>query len=309
MQVLSTIIPIFAVVMLGWLARKKGFMPQAFLEPANRLVYYLAIPAMIFHAVSKASFRTEFNATVLLITLSAVVLAYSGAWAVGRLTRWPAHRVGSFIQCAAHGNQGYIGLPVAFYFIGDGGFVKASIIAGFMMILQNILSVLALQAYAESGDGSGIRLRLVAEKLIRNPVIVSALAGVAVSLSELTLPPIISRFLEVLGDLAPPMSLLLIGASLSLNAVRKMLLPVLGAVAIKISLLPCAGLALFMLFSVDAADYVPSMILLAAPTATVAYVMSKQLGGDELFASAAVSASTIFSALTYLVWLSVVGGG
>ena len=67
MQVFSTIIPIFAVVILGLIARKKGFMPPAFLEPANRLVYFLAIPAMIFRSVTKASFATEFNVTVLLV--------------------------------------------------------------------------------------------------------------------------------------------------------------------------------------------------------------------------------------------------
>lgn len=283
-------------------------MPQEFLGPANRLVYYLAIPAMIFRAVSRASFRTEFNAAVLLITLSAVVLVYLAAWITARVTRWPSRRIGTFVQCAGHGNQGYIGLPIAFYFIGESGFARASIIAGFMMILQNILSVLALQAYAVSNDGSDNRLGLVVEKLIWNPVIVSALAGVAVSLLELTPHPVVNRFLEVLGDLAPPMSLLLIGASLSLKAVQKHLLPVLGAVTFKIILLPSVGLALFMLFNVNAADYLPSMILLAAPTATVAYVMSREMDGDDIFASAAVSASTIFSALTYLVWLSLVGG-
>jgi predicted permease len=68
MHVVSTIIPIFAVVILGWIARRKGFMPQEFLGPANRIVFYMAIPAMIFRAISGASFRTEFNATVLLIT-------------------------------------------------------------------------------------------------------------------------------------------------------------------------------------------------------------------------------------------------
>jgi predicted permease len=69
MRVFSTIIPIFAVVILGCFARYKGFMPPEFPGAANRLVYYLAIPALIFRVVSQASFRIEFNETVFSTTL------------------------------------------------------------------------------------------------------------------------------------------------------------------------------------------------------------------------------------------------
>ena len=307
MQVISTIIPIFGVVLLGLFARRRGFIPQEFLAPANKLVYYLAIPALIFRAISKASFHTEFNATVLLVTLLSAVTAYFSAWLIGRQTRWRPGRIGTFIQCSAHGNQGYIGLPVAFYFIGESGLVKASILAGFLMILQNMLSVLALQTFAVAGEGSGRKFRLIVENLIRNPIIVSALTGVMVSIFQVPIPSTIDRFLEVLGGLAPPMSLLLIGASLSLQVMRKNLFPVLGSVIIKIIALPVLGLAVFMFLKVSAVDYLPGLILLATPTATVAYVMSKEMHGDEEFAVAAISTSTIFSAATYFIWLTLVG--
>ena len=107
MQVLSTIIPIFAVVILGWFARRRGFMPPEFLGPANQLVYYLAIPALIFRSILRASFHTQFNMMVLIITLSSAVLAYFSAWLIGHATRWPKGRIGTFIQCSAHGNHGF----------------------------------------------------------------------------------------------------------------------------------------------------------------------------------------------------------
>ena len=69
MDIVATIIPIFAVIILGWFASARGFIPPEFLGPANRLVYYLAIPAMIFNAISKGSLSTQFDVTVILITL------------------------------------------------------------------------------------------------------------------------------------------------------------------------------------------------------------------------------------------------
>lgn len=306
MQVISIIFPIFSVVLLGWVARRRGFMPQEFLGPANQLVFYLAIPALIFRAVSKSSFRTDFNVTVLLVTLLSVMTAYLGAWLIARSTRWQPKRIGAFIQCSSHGNLGYIGLPIAFYFIGESGFAKTSILASFLVILQNILSVMVLQAHAARVVESESKFRTIIKKLIRNPVAVSALAGVIVSLSQLPIPTPILRFLDIMGGLAPPMSLLLIGASLSLQVMRKNLFSVLGSVVIKIIGLPIFGFVIFKILQVDAVDYLPSMILLATPTATVAYILSREMQGDEEFAIAAISTSTLFSAFTYLVWLSVV---
>jgi len=241
--------------------------------------------------------------TVLLTTLSSAALAYFSAWLIGHSTRWPRRRIGTFIQCSSHGNQGYIGLPVAFYFLGESGLAKASIIAGFLMILQNILSVLVLQACSVGKFEPRGRLRIIVEKLIRNPIIVSALAGVAASALQLSLPTPAARFMDILSGMAPPLSLLLIGASISLEVMRKNLFSVLGSVAIKILALPLVGLAFFLLFGQEAADFLPGLILLAAPTATVAYVMARELDGDDEFAVAAISTSTLAAALTYFIWL------
>jgi malate permease and related proteins len=306
MQVFSTIIPIFGVVILGWFARKKGFIPEEFISPANRLVYYLAIPALIFRAVAKASFRSDFNPTVLLVTILSAMLAYLSAWLIGRRISWLPGRIAAFIQCAGHGNQGYIGLPVAFYLLGESGLAKTSILASFLFILQNVLSVMVHQAYATTQDASKGRFRLVLGKLSRNPIIVSALVGLIVSLLAVPIPASLQRFLEIMSGLAPPMSLLLIGTSVSLTAMRRNLYSVLGVVCIKIIALPSLGLCLFTALGVSSNDYLPSLILLATPTATVAYVMSREMQGDAEFAGAAISASTLFSALTYLVWLTVV---
>jgi predicted permease len=245
---------------------------------------------------------------VLLITLAAAILAYLGAWIIGHSTRWSPRRIGTFIQCCAHGNHGYIGIPVAFYFIGQSGLAKASILAGFLMILQNILSVLVLQTHSAQEAATGKKIRFLADKLVHNPIIVSAAAGIAVSLFEIPLPGVLHRFLEILSGLAPPMSLLLIGASLSLQVMRKNLLSVMGAVAIKTILLPLTGLAAFTFLGIPSEQYLPGLILLATPTATVAYVMAKEMGGDDEFAVAAISTTTIVSAFTYLAWLNVVGG-
>ena len=303
-EVFSTIIPVFAIVLLGWQARKRGFMPPEFLGPANRLVYYLAIPAFIFRSISKASLASQFHGTALFITLGAAAGAYGIAWLICRLGRVTPVRAGTFIQTSGHGNLGYIGLSIAFYFLGESGLARAGIIAGFLMITQNMLSVVVLQAYAASGRP--LRLRSMAVKLFGNPVIGSALAGIAASALQIPIPLVVQRSLDMLSGLGPPTALLLIGASLSITVMRENLRAILTAVVIKLIILPGAGLLLYQCFHLSAAEGVPGLILLASPTATVTYVMSKEMQGDADFAVAAISASTLFSAVTFLFWLMVV---
>jgi hypothetical protein len=306
MEILSTIVPIFAIVLLGWAARRGGFMPPEFLGPANRLVYYFAIPALIFGSIAKASLRHEFRGTVLFITLACVAAGYACAWMASRLARFPAARAGAFIASAGHGNLGYVGLAVAYYFMGDSGLARAGLLAGFLTVLQNTLSVLILQAAAPLAAGRA-RGRETLRRLATNPVILSALAGILVSALGIPLPLVVRRSVDMLSGLAPPTALLLIGASLTLDMLRAYWRPVLGAVVIKLAILPGIGLLVYRAFGLPPVDFLPGLILLAAPTATVTYVMAREMRGDAGLAVAAISASTLLSAVSYSAWLLAVG--
>lgn len=302
-HIVATIIPIFSLVILGIIARSRGFLPPEFLGPANRLVYYLAIPAMIFRSIASASLTRQFNPTVIWLTLVALVALFFICWAGSRLLRLPASIRGAFIQCSFHGNLGYIGLAVAFYHLGADGLARASILAAFVMILQNFLAVTVLQSHRQ-GDAEEGRLGAVAGKIVANPVIVSATVGLLFSSSGLTMPLVIDRSLQILSGLALPMALLIIGGSLSMQLMKSRMAAVLGTCSLKLLVLPAIGVVLFRVAGQAPEDYLPAVILLASPTATIAYVMAREMGADSEFAVAAISATTLFSAVTFSFWLS-----
>jgi len=303
MDIVATIIPIFAVIILGWFASVRGFIPPEFLSPANRLVYYIAIPAMIFRSISRSSFTSQFDIKVLLITLLSILVIFGFAWCVGVIARIRREQRSAFVQDSFHGNLGYIGLAVAYYFLGTEGLARASIIAGFMMILQNLLGVTVLALYSSDKSMKEGRWQ-IALRIMRNPIILSVIAGMIFSISEIPMPLIINRSLDILSGLALPMALLIIGGSLSFKLMRLNMVPVLSTGMIKLVLLPGLGFLLFNLSGIIPADYLPGLILLASPTATVTYVMAKEMNGDTDFAVAAISASTLMSAVTFTVWLN-----
>ncbi|MFV0438550.1 MAG: AEC family transporter [Desulfopila sp.] len=304
MEVVTTIIPIFVIILLGWFARKRGFITGEFLEPANQLVYYLSIPALIFNSITKVPFHEQFNGTVLAICLAAIVACYAVALLITRCTAMTSTRAGVFVLNCSHGNVGYIGLPTVYYYLGQDGLARAGIVCGFIMVLQNLLSTLVLQLH-ERADTTTAGWRKVLLRLGKNPVIIGAASGIVVSFAGVPIPSILGRVLDILGGLAPPMALLLIGASLSIRLLQSYLRPVLATAALKLVVLPALAVALFGLFQVPTALYLPALILLCSPTATIVYVMAHGMHGDGDFAVAAISASTLFSLITFIGWLTV----
>ena len=306
MDIVITIIPIFTIIILGWFANVRGFIPGEFLAPANRLVYYIAIPAMIFRSISGSSFTSQFNIQVMVFALLSILVIFGFAWGAGLITRIRQEQMSVFVQDSFHGNLGYIGFAVAYYYLGEEGLTRASIIAGFMMILQNLLAVTVLALYSNHLSMKEEKWH-IALRIMRNPIILSVIGGMIFSISHIHMPLVIDRSLDILSGLALPMALLIIGASLSFKLMRLNMLTVLSSGIIKLVLLPGLGFLFFKLSGLAPAEYLPGLILLASPTATVSYVMAKEMNGDTDFAVAAISTSTLMSAITFTVWLNIAG--
>jgi predicted permease len=304
-DIINTIVPVFLVILVGIAIRKLGYLPEAQIGHLNRLVYYVAIPAMIFRAIATASFETHFRSGLLLGTLIPVVVVFGTAIVLGLLLSFPRKEMGTFIQNSFHGNLGYIGFAVTFYLLGDEGLTRATLIAGFLMLMQNLLSVIGLQAFSgQKGTAAGIISSVRA--VIGNPVVLSAIVGICFNLSEMPLPLIAERTLGIVAGMALPLALLVIGASLSFELVMNKLPLIVPSALLKLILLPGLSLIVFRILGLGADEFLPGFILLAAPSATVSYVMATELNGSPEQASAAVSLSTLFSSVTYLLWLSII---
>ncbi len=303
MKTLETIFPFFLLIFLGSVARRKGFIPDSFQEPANRLIYYFAIPALVFRSTALASLDREFHLGVLLATLAASATIYTVTGLFCHLKSFPARRCSAIVQSVGHGNLGYIGLPFSLYYLGESGLAKTAIIASVMVILQNVLSVSALQVFSGESSSSGNKLANVFFNLCKNPVILSSLAGIVASDVGLPMPKMLVHFLEMLGSIAPPMALLLIGASLNFRKAGKDLKMVVGAVFIKLFCLPALGLCLYSIFRFPQESFLPGLLLLSCPTAAITYVMAKEMKGDPDFIVSTISVSTLLSAVSFAVWM------
>ncbi len=306
LPVVNTILSLFAVIFLGIFARKWGLISADVLTPINRVVFYIAIPSLLFREISKAPFHQYFDASVLVGLLIPPIVVFFLCLGLAKVKNIAGRRLGTFVQASIHGNLGYMGLAVAFYALGAEGFRRAGLLASFLILVQNFLAIMALQL------GSGRRgkrwdIGYFVHSLFLNPIILACFAGIFVSVAGIDLPVMADNILKILSGMALPVALLLIGASLSLGSSWGQLHTALLSTGFKLVLVPGIGVILYRSLALSNALILPAIILLASPTATVTYIMAGELGGDQDLASTSISVSTLFSGLSFAGWLFLLG--
>lgn len=298
----NTILPIFSLLLVGLVLRRKHIIDPAYVKTSNRIVFNVAIPAMIFVEISQAPFRENFNADAVMCVLAAL----GGGALIGLILVWvlgiPGGRRGTFLQSSFHGNIGYMSYAIAYYALGESHFARMAILSSFLILAQNILAVAVLAGFSRrppKADGKGWFWRLIFE----NPIILAVTAGILYSALAFPLPIPVKKGLDILSGMAFPTALLLVGASLSFGAMRTMIREIAGIGALKLLGLPLIGYALMSWRQLPADLILPGIILLASPPATVTYIMAAEFGGDPDLAATSVSIHTLLSAFTYTLIL------
>ncbi len=299
---LNTIFPIFIVIGLGFVTQRKGWLSEAFMSSGNKVLYNFAVPCLLFYKISTAPFRASFSPRLILTSSLSITLMWLGVLLLGRILRLNRGIYATFVQTSIHGNIGYIGLAVCYYSFDEKTFGVAGVLAGFFIIVQNVLSITSYHIIADQGikrrGGTII-------KLMVNPIILSTFGGLAFSFFLIPLPVIIEKSLMIIGKMALPTALLIIGGSLDMGRVFSDLKMSLFSSTLKMLGLPLLGVGFFYLLSVPRPFCVVGLVLLSTPSAITCYIMARELKGDPDLASSAVTTSTLLSLITFVFWFSI----
>ncbi len=295
---LDTIVPIFAIIALGAGLRQRRLLNETTSRAINQIVYYVAIPAMLLSKLTHMSFTTSFRPLMVACVCATVLTLWLIVFAGARMAIGERSQRATFIQSSIHGNLGYMGFALAFYALNETGFAQAVVLGGFLMIVQNILAVLSFVLQDQDRPMHHAWWVLV-RPILKNPVILSVLAGMTLSLTRITLPKPVSRILAILSGMAFPLALLLIGATLSFSPVRRLSKELIAIGATKLVILPLLGSLLMFACGIAAPAQLPGLILLASPPATITYVFATEMNGDPQLAATSVSMHTLLCAATF----------
>lgn len=297
-SVLASLVPVFLVIMAGWLARATGFVEEKHWPGLERVTYVVFFPAIIILTLARAdlSHVPVFGMGGAMIggilLVAALLIALRGALATKFGIDGPAFT--SLFQGCTRWNT-FVGLAVAGAMFGDRGLALMAVAVAAMIPLLNVLAIGVLVRYATGAPQTPLTiLRTIAV----NPFIWSSLTGIAINVSGLRLPELAIDFIAILGDAALAAGLLVVGAGLDMRRLAKPRAPHWLAIVIKLAALPVVAIAIARLAGVEGDDLVIVAIATTVPTASGGYILAKQMGGDAPLMAEIITIQTLLAIVT-----------
>lgn len=295
---LSVTAPIFLVMAAGWFLRRLKWIDDAFVETGSRLVFNLALPALIVTSLVNLDLDSLVNPRQVGFGVTVTVASFVLLWIVSAW--WPGSGPdrGVFVQGAFRGNLGIIGIAVCASLYGNTGLAVGSVLLAGITLAYNILSVYALTA---SGGRQHTSWHQIVRGITRNPLIISILLGLTLAAFKVPVPDLILTSAAYFGQMTLPLALLCVGATLSLDALSHGTATAFVATALKLVVLPIAGTLAALPFGFSPMELGTLFAMFASPTATASYVMARTMGGNHQLAASIVALTTLLAPISLSV--------
>ncbi|MBW4706615.1 AEC family transporter [Roseobacter sp. YSTF-M11] len=299
-------VPFFALIGLGYWAGYTRFFTEEATAYLTKFVFYFALTAMLFRFSANLSLADVWDANLVSGYLFGTMAVYLIATVVAYIRKLDVATSAVEAQCAAIGNVGFLGVPMLTLLMGEAAIGPIMMALAVDLIVFSSLIVILITGSRDGRVNLGI-LRTVGLGLIRNPMIVAIVVGLAWSYSEWPIPAPANEFLSILGGAATPGALFAIGASLASKSAER--LQIAGWLTFcKLGLHPFF-VAIGVLYLFPADPYFAAVIIAAAalPVAGNVYILAQHYGVAPHRVSAAILVSTMVSIITVsgiIAWVS-----
>jgi hypothetical protein len=285
------LLPIAFLITLGAALRRSGFLVEAFWPQAERLSYFVLLPALFVHGLSSADLS---GVPVAALGLALMLSTGAAALILIALRPWLAGDGAAFTSVFQGGVwfNNYVGVTLAAGLFGAQGVALAAVANAAIVPTVNVLCVLVFARFGTARP----TLRGILRQLALNPLVLACLGGVAMQAGGVELPPGLEGAVRALGQASLPLGLLCVGAALDLTPGRAWARPILGTSLIKFGIMPALAALACVLLKLDGPAAATALLFQALPTASSSYIMARQLGGDAPLMAGITAAQTLLAA-------------
>ena len=296
-RMIDTQLLLFLYILCGVVVSRLGIIREDNRQPLVRLLMDVAMPMMVLNAFNKPTTLEEIRSSmwVMVIALAGCLVTMLIGLVLWR--RQPENKRKVLMYASMFSNAGNAGLPIVSLVFGPVGVFYASM----YLIPPRILQwTVGMGFFAKPEKGGWVK------NVLLNPMVVMIYIGAVLMATGWQIPGVFGRAVENLGSMTGPLSMILIGATLSRMNWRMLLdRTVLAISGLRLIAFPALFILILRLIGADQMTMNISVILLAMPVASNTAAMAERYGGDYVFASACVSVSTLLSVLTVplVTWL------
>lgn len=301
---LNATIPIFLTMVLGYLFKQCRMIDEPFVKVLNKFNFQVTLPVMLFEDLAGADFASVWDGKYVLFCFGVTFVSIFAIWGISSLLLKEKDVVGEFTQGCYRSSAAVLGLAFIQNIYGT------SLMAPLMIIgtvpLYNVMAVVIL-SFTGPGEHKlnkeGLKKSIMG--IARNPIIISIVLGIAVSLMHVEFPYIVDKTIHNFSVMASPLALIGLGAGFEgRKAVKKLRLTAV-CTAVKLLLLPALFLPVALWMGFTGEKLVAILVMLGSATTPSCYIMAKNMGHEGVLTSGTVVATTFFSSVSLTFWIFV----
>jgi malonate transporter len=309
MQIASLVLPVFAIIVTGWLAGWLGYIPRSLADGLVHFAYNIAMPALLFVTIAQEEARNLLEWRFLLAFGGGSLLCFALVFSAVRIGG--ARDLGSSTMVgmtAAMTNTGFVALPILHAIYGQAAVLPAAVATVFVAAVMFPLAVILLESDRHDARAPSPTSAGLVKQIVLNPMVLSALAGLAWAIAGLPIPAPLAAYLNIFAGALTPCALFAIGLGLSVEGLRANLKTSLVLAAVKLVIMPLIVYGLCVASGLNPLYTLAAVICAAVPTAKTVYILAGTYKVEEHLVAATVSITTLFSVVTLLGWLTILSG-
>lgn len=296
--------PVFFVLLLGYFAKKRGYIDNNFVDKGTWIVFYLALPFKLFYDIKNARIVSLHPKYVAYILLGVIFVIFISIIIAKALRIKDKKKLSAFVHCAYRSNFVYVGFPILdIIYNGAPSMEHMIVIIAFGLTLYNISAIILLTYYSEAED-KNISFIDIFIKILKNPMIAGVVVGAIFNFLQLPVYQGVDKAIEMVAKISTPMSLILIGASLNFESSKSDFKLMFISAFIKTVIAPALLIPIGVKLGFTNMELGIAYVFWATPCAANCFIFTKQMKSDYEFASKVITLSFIMSIITYPVGIS-----
>ena len=302
---INVTLPIFLVMVIGYILKQTGMLNDNFVTVANRFNFKVTLPFMLFKDISRVDIRAVFDIRYVLFCALVSTACFWLIWGGTKLFVKDKSIRGAFVQASFRGSAAVMGLAFIQNIYGESAMGPLMIVSA--VPLYNIFSVLVLTF--ESNEAESLnkkeKIKQAFINIAKNPIIISILLGLIVGLIGIDFPELIDKTVNSVSQMATPLALITIGAGFEGRKALAKMKPTIAAAMIKLVIQPLLFLPVAAWMGFAGEKIIAILIMLSSPTTPSCYIMAKTMHNDEVLTASVVVATTLLGAVTLTMWIFV----
>ena len=304
MDVAALILPVFAVIVTGWVAAQVGYVSRALSDGLIHFAYNVAMPALLIVTIAQEPARSLLAWQFLIAFGGGSFVCFALAFALARALGGKS-LAGPSMQgwAASMTNTGFVALPILQATYGPRAVLPAAIATVFVAVVMFPAAVILQELDPDKARDARIEPVALARHVIVNPLVLSALIGVAWAAFGAPMPGPVSAYLHIFADALTACALFAIGLAVSTEGLRAHFGRSALLTLVKLLIMPLVVFGLSVAVHLDALYTTAAVVCAGVPTAKTVYILAGEYRCEEQLVAATVSMTTLCSIATLILWI------